>query len=97
MTPDRFAVLFAAHFTAGLVSYVPKIRFSYMNKSFIMLVIFIFNLFFPAAFWFYYLILVFDVYGLFFDCPCMWIYERFHGCPCLSFIGKCAVRLKPGK
>jgi protein-S-isoprenylcysteine O-methyltransferase len=94
MTTQMFVVVFIAHFLAGLLSYVPKIRFSFMNKSVIMLVIFLFSLRFSGAFWAYYVILIFDIYGLFRNCPCMWIYEKYHGCPCFGFAKKCIMLVK---
>jgi protein-S-isoprenylcysteine O-methyltransferase Ste14 len=89
MTPERFVLLFMAHFIAGLISYIPKVRFSFMNKSFIMLIFYIFYMFFSPAFWLFYAVLIFDIYGLFADCPCMWIYGKYSGCPCFGFIKKC--------
>ena len=88
MSLDRVLFLFAAHFTAGLISSVAKVRFSFINKSFLLLIIFGAALYFPAASWLYYLILLFDIWGLKFDCPCMLVYEKYHGCPCFDLVKK---------
>jgi protein-S-isoprenylcysteine O-methyltransferase Ste14 len=87
--PDRFVLLFIAHFITGLISYVPKVRFSFMNKSFIMLAFYGAYLLFAPAFYLLYMVLFFDIYGLFADCPCMWLYNKYNGCPCFGFVKKC--------
>jgi protein-S-isoprenylcysteine O-methyltransferase Ste14 len=86
MSLDRVIFLFGAHFTAGLISSVAKVRFSFINKSFLLLVIFGAAHNMPAAYWLYSLILLFDIWGLKYDCPCMLVYEKFHGCPCFNLV-----------
>jgi protein-S-isoprenylcysteine O-methyltransferase Ste14 len=90
MSAQRFVLLFVVHLGTGLLLRIPKIRFSYINKSFIMALIFFATCFFPQAHWLYYLILIFDIWGLFFNCPCMMIYEKYHGCPCFNLVKSCA-------
>ena len=68
-----------------------KIRFSYKNKSIFIIMIYIATLFFKPIFVLYYMILIFNTWGLKFNCPCMFIYERYSGCPCFGWISKCRV------
>jgi len=72
----RFGLVIGIHLTAGILMRVPKVAFSYINKSVIMLAVLGIAMFFPPASLFYYVIALFDIWGLFFDCPCMMVYER---------------------
>lgn len=85
----RFALLFVAHLLTGIILNVPKISFSFVNKSFVMLGIFTCMQFYPPAFWLFYIVLFFDIWGLFGDCPCMLIYNKYNGCPCFDFVKGC--------
>ena len=29
------------------------------------------------------------LYGLKWNCPCMLVYEKYHGCPCFAFVKSC--------
>jgi protein-S-isoprenylcysteine O-methyltransferase Ste14 len=94
ITTGRFVILFLAHLITGIILRVPKISFSYINKSFIMLLIFISMVFFKPAFWLFYIVLIFDIWGLFFDCPCMMIYKRYNRCPCFDLVKGCILKNK---
>lgn len=86
ITVEIFIFLFVVHFITGLIISIPKVRFSFINKSFIMLIFFIISLFVKEAVFLFYIIVFFDLYGLFFNCPCMWLYEKFNGCPCIGLL-----------
>jgi protein-S-isoprenylcysteine O-methyltransferase Ste14 len=90
----RFFLLFFIHLLTGVIMKVPKISFSYINKSFIMLFIFTAAIFFKQAFWLYYMILIFDIWGLFWNCPCMFIYQKYNRCPCFDVIKNCVWKIK---
>jgi protein-S-isoprenylcysteine O-methyltransferase Ste14 len=80
----RIALLMVAHLLTGIFCQSPKVRFSFINKSFIMLVIYAGMLIYSPLFWLFYIILFFDIWGLFGNCPCMFIYEKYNGCPCFD-------------
>ncbi len=94
MSISRFAIIFLAHLLTGILIKVPKISFSYINKSFIMLIIFVTSLYSKPAFWFLYLVLFFDIWGLFLNCPCMIIYDKYNRCPCFDLIKGCVCKIK---
>ncbi len=80
----RFALLIGAHLITGILCKTPKIRFSFINKSFIMLAIYAGTLLYAPVFWLLSIILFFDIWGLFGNCPCMFIYEKYNRCPCFD-------------
>ncbi len=80
---QRFAwdeILFLSLFF-GLISFfidVPKVRYSYRMKTVVLLLIKAASLFFPNAVYFFYLIFLFAVMGMKYNCPAMYFYERAH-------------------
>lgn len=67
-----------------------KTAFSYRSKSGMMTVFGLLGLYVhPAFFYFFYVIVAMCLYGLKWNCPCMWVYEKYHGCPCFMWIKKC--------
>ncbi|PKL92224.1 MAG: hypothetical protein CVV21_05590 [Candidatus Goldiibacteriota bacterium HGW-Goldbacteria-1] len=89
MTPVRIGIIIAAHVFTGLLMKTPKVGFSYINKSVIILITYMISLFFPHAKWFYFVIILFNIWGLFSNCPCMMIYEKYNRCPCFDLFKKC--------
>ncbi len=72
-----------------------KTAFSYRSKSGMITVFGLLGLYVhPAFFYFFYVIVGMCLYGLKWNCPCMWVYEKYHGCPCFMLIKKCHVGLK---
>jgi protein-S-isoprenylcysteine O-methyltransferase Ste14 len=82
----RIALLIIAHLLTGFLCQSPKVRFSFINKSFIMLAIYLGTLVYGPLFWLFSIILFFDIWGLFGNCPCMFIYEKYNGCPCFDSV-----------
>jgi hypothetical protein len=82
----RFLLLVIAHFLTGIIVKTPKVRFSFINKSIVMLLIYGGMQFYRPIFWMFYVILFFDIWGLFGNCPCMLIYQKYNRCPCFDII-----------
>ena len=74
-------------------SLVPeKTAFSYRSKSGMMAVFGFLGLYIhPVFFYFFYVIVAMCLYGLRWNCPCMLVYEKYHGCPCLLLLKKCSL------
>lgn len=89
MTPVRIGIITAAHVITGMLMKIPKVGFSYINKSVIIIITYAVSLFFPAAKWFYFVIILFNIWGLFSNCPCMMIYEKYNRCPCFDLLKSC--------
>ncbi|MBO4707757.1 MAG: isoprenylcysteine carboxylmethyltransferase family protein [Elusimicrobiaceae bacterium] len=77
-------------------SLVPeKTAFSYRSKSGMMAVFGLLGLYVsPVFFYFFYIIVAMCLYGLKWNCPCMLVYEKYHGCPCFALLKKCSLRKK---
>ena len=77
-------------------SLVPeKTAFSYRSKSGMMLVFGLLGLYVHYAFfYFFYVIAAMCLYGLKWNCPCMFLYEKYHGCPCFILLKKCSLPKK---
>ena len=75
-------------------SLVPeKTAFSYRSKSGMIAVFGLLGLYIsPVFFYFFYVIVAMCLYGLKWNCPCMLVYEKYHGCPCFMLIKKCKLR-----
>ena len=70
-----------------------KTAFSYRSKSGMMTVFGLLGLYVHSAFfYFFYVIAAMCLYGLKWNCPCMWVYEKYHGCPCFMLIKKCRLQ-----
>jgi len=65
-----------------------KVAFSYRSKSFMMALVYVLSVRVPAIYYFYYFMAATFAYGLFFNCPCMLVYEKYHRCPCFDLLGK---------
>ena len=94
MGPARIVLVAIAHLLTGIMLKVPKVRFAFVSKSIFTMVILGAMSVFPRAFWLFYIILVFDVWGLFANCPCMIVYQKYNGCPCFEMIKTCWLKMK---
>ena len=92
MTLDRVLSLFVLHIMIGLMGHQANVRFSYRNKSFFLLIFFGITSLLPAAYFLYYVVLIFNVYGLFFNCPCMLVYNKYQRCPCWGWMKSCKMK-----
>ncbi len=75
-------------FYLGYASFPNKVAFSFRTKSVLMIVFWSASLICYPFYYFFYVILAMLLYGLFFDCPSMIMYEKHHGCPCVQFVTK---------
>ena len=83
------------HLYLGYSLQPEKTAFSYRSKSGMMTVFGLLGLYVhPAFFYFFYVIVAMCLYGLKWNCPCMWVYEKYHGCPCFMLIKKCRLHYK---
>ena len=81
------------HLYLGYSLQPEKTAFSYRSKSGMMTVFGLLGLYVhPAFFYFFYVLVAMCLYGLKWNCPCMWVYERYHGCPCFMLLKKCRIR-----
>ena len=88
MTAPQLLLLFFIHLYLGY-SFVPeKVAFSYRSKSGMLLVFWAISRFFYPAYYFFYLMGAMLLYGLKWNCPCMFMYEKYGGCPCFKLIKK---------
>ncbi len=92
VTLSSLLLMAALHLYAGYSLTPEKVAFSYRSKAGLMVVFWGLSLFWPPAYYLFYLMLAMLLYGLKFDCPCMMLYDKFHGCPCFFLIKKCMVR-----
>jgi len=88
MSVDVVCSLVLQHALVGLTAHEAKVRFAYRNKSLFLLVIFGLTCAWPAAWWLYWFIILTNFWGMFGNCPCMFVYEKYHRCPCLDWIKK---------
>ena len=66
-----------------------KTAFSYRSKSGMLFVFGLLGLYIhPVFFYFFYVIVAMCLYGLKWNCPCMLVYEKYHGCPCFKLFKK---------
>jgi protein-S-isoprenylcysteine O-methyltransferase Ste14 len=81
------------HLYLGYSLQPEKTAFSYRSKSGMMAVFGLLGLYVhPAFFYFFYVIAAMCFYGLKWNCPCMLVYEKYHGCPCFILLKKCALK-----
>ena len=92
MNAAAVALVVGLHVWLGFSLKPEKIGFSYVTKSGMMTAIWAAAQFWPPAAYLNWLILAIFVYGLFFNCPCMLVYERYHGCPCVGLVKRCLVK-----
>lgn len=85
--------LVLTHLYLGYSLSPEKVAFSYRSKSGMMLIFGLLGLYVSAIFfYFFYLFLAMFLYGLKWNCPCMLVYEKFHGCPCFILLKKACKR-----
>ncbi|NCC53568.1 MAG: isoprenylcysteine carboxylmethyltransferase family protein [Spartobacteria bacterium] len=89
-------LLFLVHLYLGYSLKPEKVAFSYRSKSIMMIVLWSLSLLWPPFYYVLYGPLAMFIYGLKFDCPCMRVYSKYHGCPCFSMAGKCLVKGRRG-
>lgn len=90
ITPAVLGGLVFIHLYLGYSLKPEKTAFSYRSKSGMMALFGILGLYLhPAFFYFFYLIAAMCLYGLKWNCPCMLVYEKYHGCPCFSWLKNC--------
>lgn len=89
ITPAVLGGLVFLHLYLGYSLKPEKTAFAYRSKSGMMILFGLLGLYVhPAFFCFFYVIAAMCLYGLKWNCPCMWVYEKYHGCPCLTLIKK---------
>lgn len=74
----------------GGFSFIPeKVAFSFRSKSVIIGIVGLLSIYvwYPICY-FYYVVVAMSLFGLKWNCPCMWIYEKYQGCPLLLWIKK---------
>jgi protein-S-isoprenylcysteine O-methyltransferase Ste14 len=91
LTWSSVVLLVAVHLYLGFSLTPDKVAFSYRSKSAMTIVLWSLSLLWPPIHYLLYLVLAMFVYGLAFNCPCMLVYERYHGCPCFRWLKSCAL------
>ncbi|MBO7448094.1 hypothetical protein J6U78_07160, partial [bacterium] len=67
-----------------------KVAFSYRSKSGMIAVIGLISLYlWHPVIYLNYVIMAMCLYGLKWNCPCMLVYEKYHGCPCFALVKSC--------
>lgn len=80
--------LFTSHLICGYALTPQKVAFSYRSKSGIIVITWLLSkLYYPIIYFLWFVILML-IYGLKWNCPCMYLYEKFGGCPCLRLFKK---------
>lgn len=87
--------LLTLHLLLGFSLRPEKVAFSYRSKSGMLLLAWAGSAAWPPFYYFNWLIAAMFAYGLFFNCPCMLVYEKYSRCPCFDALGR-ACGLKPG-
>lgn len=83
------------HLYFGYAFMPEKVAFSYRSKSGMLLIFGLLGIYvWPPFLYFYYVIAAMCIYGLKWNCPCMWVYEKYHRCPCFVLLQKCAGKCK---
>lgn len=83
---QNLMLLFFVHFYLGYSLTPEKVAFSYRSKSFIIIVVWLISNYWHPFYYFYYVVALMLLYGLKWNCPCMYMYEKFGGCPCFKLI-----------
>lgn len=92
LTGSSLLLLCAVHIYLSYCIAPAKVAFSYRSKTAMTVMIWGFSQIWPPVHYLLYVLLAMFLYGLRFDCPCMWLYEKYHGCPCLSWVRRAAHR-----
>lgn len=71
-------------------SFLPeKVAFSFRSKAFMVGIVGLLAIYvWSPIVYFYFVIMSMSLIGLRWNCPCMWIYEKYHGCPCIILLAK---------
>lgn len=85
---QNLMLLFFIHFYLGYSLTPEKVAFSYRSKSFIIIVVWLIAQYWHPMYYFYYIVALMLLYGLKWNCPCMIMYEKFGGCPCIKLLSK---------
>ena len=90
VTLPALILLVGLHLYFGYAFVPEKVAFSYRSKSGMIAVLGLISLYiWQPAIYFCYIIMAMCLYGLKWDCPCMLVYEKYHGCPCFALFKKC--------
>jgi protein-S-isoprenylcysteine O-methyltransferase Ste14 len=92
LTASGLMLLCAVHLYLSFCIAPAKVAFSYRSKTGMTAVVWALAQIWPPAYYLLYFVLAMFVYGLRFDCPCMLVYERYHGCPCFGWVKSCVVK-----
>ena len=86
--PPQLLLLFFMHLYLGYSLTPEKVAFSYRSKSGIILIVWLISKYFYPAYYFLYVVGFMLLYGLKWNCPCMFMYEKYGGCPCFKLLKK---------
>jgi protein-S-isoprenylcysteine O-methyltransferase Ste14 len=92
VTASGLMLLCAIHLYLSFCIAPAKVAFSYRSKTAMTVVVWALAQAWPPAYYLLYALLAMFVYGLRFNCPCMLVYERYHGCPCVGWVKSCLVK-----
>ena len=95
MTLPALFFLSFMHLYFGYCFLPEKVAFSYRSKSGMIAVIGLISLYlWHPVIYLNYVIMAMCLYGLKWNCPCMLVYEKYHGCPCFALAKRCFIRGK---
>ena len=83
---QNLMLLFFMHFYLGYSLTPERVAFSYRSKSVMIIIVWLIAQYFHPVYYFYYVIALMLLYGLKWNCPCMFMYEKFGGCPCIKLV-----------
>lgn len=90
LTLSSLLLIFLLHLYFGYSFLPEKVAFSFRSKSFMVVLIGLLSIYAWNPFiYFYYVIMTMSLIGLKWNCPCMLVYEKYHGCPCFALAKKC--------
>jgi protein-S-isoprenylcysteine O-methyltransferase Ste14 len=94
LTASDLLLLCSLHVYLSFCLGPEKVAFSYRSKAGLTVLFWMISQVWQPAYYFLYVILAMFIYGLRFNCPCMIVYDRYHGCPCYRLLKSCIVRLQ---
>ncbi len=92
LTGPSLLLLCGLHLYLGFCLVPEKVAFSYRSKSGLTVLFWALAQLWHPFYYFLYAILAMFIYGLKFNCPCMMIYEKYHGCPCFGWVKTCLLK-----
>lgn len=92
LTASGLLLLCAIHLYLSFCITPAKVAFSYRSKTGITVVVWGLAQVWSPAYFLLYAVLAMFVYGLRFNCPCMLVYEHYHGCPCFGWVKSCVLK-----